>query len=827
MPALTHGRAAKDYRKNPGSKGKNGPVTKYNASIPNRIKRTKFFGISHGKYASISTTGSRNRFTRAAINRRICCGLNPTAGTNTPVGGARVDGYIANSTGQVIDLSTGTVILTFKTDAQGKYSINIPDIPPLIKINFLADGTDVSTGKAVTRSSSSVVSAPPLGEPMPEVVASPLTTMVSKLVEKSIGSGTGNKINIDAIDIKQIKTQAKAKTAKIFNINPADLEKDFIKEGNSDIAKAAISVATCISTLASSAKKGGVEVNDDDMFGAFMNTIATKDLNELGGDSGFKLTDSSSMGDIVKNAASDKGVTLSDTVISNIGSSVSNAATSIQNAEGNDFEDIMKDMTRRKEKSKAAIEEIDDITATNFSPPAAVKKLEDMNQNEKDALAAIKVGSIIPVEITNPPVALNETLDIQEGGSVTFRLKLKPNTGSNNDNIDNFDFYLLVPPHEGGITTDNSNNQLTNNTLLLKHENDDGDGWNDNDNKQSEELTLTLGNDNNFFGVESLLFNIWDEDLGIFSDVGEITFNVTNVNDKPVSGDDFSKSGVTDSTINIQLLGSDVDENYGSNEQLTFILTKLPTKLDDNGDDVSNWQNDNSAITLMGNLNNALALNSELENEIVYRTGSETGTFHFKYKTVDKDGAVSDNETTVTLTITQKQEGVNDANDGGHSGGGSNEGGDQSEGGHADGGGHAGGGEGEGNADGGDDNSNDVIEYQWQRRNDENSEWVDIANATNQTYSLLDIDNGKQLRVKVTKNDDIKYSSETKSINSPTYKWQRRNQADDDWEDIAGATSQTYTLENADAGRRIRVNITNSSNETKSSVTQQNVKTQS
>ena len=214
-----------------------------------------------------------------------------------------------------------------------------------------------------------------------------------------------------------------------------------------------------------------------------------------------------------------------------------------------------------------------------------------------------------------------------------------------------------------------------------------------------------------------------------------------------------------------------------------------------------------------------------MENEIVYRTGSETSTFHFKYKTVDKDGAVSDNETTVTLTITQKQEVINDANDGGHSGGGSNEGGDQSEGGHADGGGHAG--EGEGNADGGDDNSNDVIEYQWQRRNDENSEWVDIANATNQTYSLLDIDKDKQLRVKVTKNGDIKYSSETKSINSPTYKWQRRNQADDDWEDIVGATSQTYTLENADVGRRIRVNITNSSDETKYSVTQQNVKTQS
>lgn len=434
MPALTHGRAARDYKPDGTGKGKNGPPVKKNSGVPNRIRRTRFFGISHGKFAKISSVGSRNRFTRAAINRRTCCALDPEAGTTTPIGGARVDGYIAGSTGQVIDLKTGDVIFVFVTDSKGEYSITLVDMPDFIKINFLADGVDISTGKSVNRSSSSVVIKPPIGEDMPPVIASPLTTMVAKLVEKSITDSGG----VDLSKIKAQKQEAKAKTAKIFNIDPDDLEKDFIKEGNTDIAKAAISVATCISTLTTSAKKGGVTtINDDDMFSAFVNTIATKNLNELGGASGFKLTDSSSMGTIVKNAAVNKGVALSTAVISNIGSSVSNAATSIANAEGNDFNDIMKDMTRRKEKSKAAIEDIEDIT--NFTPPAAVKKIAYMSDSEKSALNAIKVSTIVPVVITNPPIAVNDTYELNEGGEIDINFKVKNGTGP-------FTFYLLNPP---------------------------------------------------------------------------------------------------------------------------------------------------------------------------------------------------------------------------------------------------------------------------------------------------------------------------------------------------------------------------------------------
>ncbi|MDO6420578.1 DUF4347 domain-containing protein [Amphritea sp. 2_MG-2023] len=149
------------------------------------------------------------------------------------------------------------------------------------------------------------------------------------------------------------------------------------------------------------------------------------------------------------------------------------------------------------------------------------------------------------------------------------------------------------------------------------------------------------------------------------------------------------------------------------------------------------------------------------------------------------------------------------------------------------------------------DGLSNSFSYQWQRSAD-GVNWSDLAGATNATYTLDDADVGQYLRVAVSITDDQGFaegplvSSATDMIgavndpvaglplisgsatedqtltadtsgisdvdglsNSFSYQWQRS--ADGvNWSDLAGATSATYTLGDADVGQylRVAVNIT-------------------
>lgn len=62
MPALTHGRV---------KNGHTGPIRKNNASVPKKSSRTVANGDVLRKNATNDGVGSRSRFVRNAINRKV------------------------------------------------------------------------------------------------------------------------------------------------------------------------------------------------------------------------------------------------------------------------------------------------------------------------------------------------------------------------------------------------------------------------------------------------------------------------------------------------------------------------------------------------------------------------------------------------------------------------------------------------------------------------------------------------------------------------------------------------------------------------------------
>ena len=140
-----------------------------------------------------------------------------------------------------------------------------------------------------------------------------------------------------------------------------------------------------------------------------------------------------------------------------------------------------------------------------------------------------------------------------------------------------------------------------------------------------------------------------------------------------------------------------------------------------------------------------------------------------------------------------------------------------------------------------------AFSYQWQR-SDGSGDFENIANATGETYSLGDADVGRNIRVvfnytdgrgtdesststattTVTNiNDDpggsvsidgtaeedqiltanVDNVADEDGLGSFSYQWQRNTGANDAFENIAGATGNTYTLDDADVGREVQVMV--------------------
>lgn len=139
--------------------------------------------------------------------------------------------------------------------------------------------------------------------------------------------------------------------------------------------------------------------------------------------------------------------------------------------------------------------------------------------------------------------------------------------------------------------------------------------------------------------------------------------------------------------------------------------------------------------------------------------------------------------------------------------------------------------------------------YQWQRSDDGSTGWADISGATASTYVLQAGDSGKYVRVQVTGTNSTAAATANSAstaqvgtslsapvnVSVPTftgtvtsgqtllgasgswtgnpspsyaYKWQRSANGTSGWADIFGATSINYTLQAADYGQYVRLQVT-------------------
>ena len=138
-----------------------------------------------------------------------------------------------------------------------------------------------------------------------------------------------------------------------------------------------------------------------------------------------------------------------------------------------------------------------------------------------------------------------------------------------------------------------------------------------------------------------------------------------------------------------------------------------------------------------------------------------------------------------------------------------------------------------------------ALSYQWQRSND-SGDFENIENATSENYTLGDADVGREVQVMVSYTDDggmdealtsdataavtnindeptgsvtidgtvredetltanVDNVDDADGLDAFSYQWQRSNGSG--FEDIAGATSPTYTLGDADVGQTLRVQV--------------------
>src|SRR5581483_6274455 len=140
--------------------------------------------------------------------------------------------------------------------------------------------------------------------------------------------------------------------------------------------------------------------------------------------------------------------------------------------------------------------------------------------------------------------------------------------------------------------------------------------------------------------------------------------------------------------------------------------------------------------------------------------------------------------------------------------------------------------------------------YQWQRSSDGGSTWSNVSGATTSTYALTSADVAKKLRVVVTATDQESQtgtanSSATASVANPaapsntvaptisgtaqdgqtltvasngtwtspdtlsySYQWQRSSDGGSTWANVSAATGSTYALTSADVGKKLRVVVT-------------------
>jgi VCBS repeat-containing protein len=202
-------------------------------------------------------------------------------------------------------------------------------------------------------------------------------------------------------------------------------------------------------------------------------------------------------------------------------------------------------------------------------------------------------GTLATVTITVtagvPPVALNDTATVAEGGSTTVTVTTNDTDG---DGTVDTNTVVITRQPKAGTATVNANG------------------------------TVTYANDGSEARTDSFGYKVKDN-TGLLSNEATVTITVTPVNDAPVAVNDTA-TVPEGGTTTIALITNDTDGD-GTIDATTVVIVRQPTA-------GTLTVNPNGTVTYVNN-------------------GSEATADGFAYKVKDNTGALS-NEATVTITIT-------------------------------------------------------------------------------------------------------------------------------------------------------------------------------
>ena len=312
----------------------------------------------------------------------------------TNINGSLIDGYIRDATGELIDLSDGSVVTTFTTNSVGYWSIDISnsDIPDVYKINFLPGGVDIGTGKTISSSFSSVSTKSQISNLSAfSINVTPITTVKSKIVETNYASQPSN--------ISSIITNADTKVAEAFGITRYDIDKDFISSQDPVVLKASTKINLVVESLKINIAQQDSNVTGDDIIIAVASSIEN-------GSGVYDFTDSANVTNIVNNSTS---VTLSATTITNSITISSKASTKVDAATGN-FDAIASDVI------KTTVATIDTVTTTDKTVVIDSTNYETAITNEKDN---VSVGQIYNDQVSEPADDTVPVITLTGNASVT------------------------------------------------------------------------------------------------------------------------------------------------------------------------------------------------------------------------------------------------------------------------------------------------------------------------------------------------------------------------------------------------------------------------
>ena len=275
-------------------------------------------------------------------------------------------GYISGGIGQIIDLSTGSVIENFVTTYNGVYNSEIPilQLPEVFKI-IIRGGVDISTGKNINYTFTIICTKKQILQDGKIVPVNPITTTYSELAEniKSDSDIQGiSKSYDDAID------EAKDKLSGVSNLDKSVLGNDYIATKDINSSLYAVQLFSTSQNIANSIDDDSVD--ELAVIHGIVDTIAK--LNE---DETFSLgSDDSSEGkkgisDVINSTVTNSNIdssSVDSNVFSNIAQFIASINTEIiqigtNNAvSGSSFEDAFTDIKKLSVASNEAIVNTED-----------------------------------------------------------------------------------------------------------------------------------------------------------------------------------------------------------------------------------------------------------------------------------------------------------------------------------------------------------------------------------------------------------------------------------------------------------------------------------